>query len=192
MNKKREIAEEKNTESSNSRRKVLSGIALGIAVTSLRSKTAWAGSIGGASGSSVSGNLSGNLSNALESNVSTISGKSPGYWKNVLNKRNHRLYDASANVKWGAVCGVTRAPFNSIGGSYSKIGDFIPQGRYNNLPHNEINRHLVAAYMNAKNGLYPLATGVTAESYVTGLYDLVLNGVYSQEAISESIISTYD
>lgn len=192
MNNRSELAGENNSKSSSSRRKVLSGITAGIAITSLRSKTAWAGSVGGASGSSVSGNLSGNLSNAFDSDVSTVVGKSPGYWSNVLNKRNHNKYDASANVAWGTVFGVTRAPFNGIGNSYSNIGDFIPHGKYNNRSHNEINRHLVAAYMNAKTGLYPLATGVTPEAYVIGLYDLVSNGTYSQEEISESIYSTYD
>tara|TARA_B100000700_G_C15008215_1_gene839646 strand:+ start:503 stop:1126 length:624 start_codon:yes stop_codon:yes gene_type:complete len=199
MNKMNETTEAKNASTPNQRRKLLSGIAAGVAVTSLSSKTAWAGSTGSATGCSVSGNLSGNLSNACDSTSAIISGKSPGYWSNVLNKSNHphsrrvaNLSGTDQNVAWSSVFDVGRSPFNGIGSSSDKIGDFIPHGKYNNASHNEINRHLVAAYMNAKMNYYPLASGATAESYVQGLYDLVHNGVYTQAKMSESIYSTYD
>jgi len=200
MNKMNETTESKNASTSNQRRRLLSGIAAGVAVTSLSSKTAWAGSTGSATGCSVSGNLSGNLSNACDTNTIAVSGRSPGHWGNVLNNSRNphgaRRFGvnlaSNQNITWGSVFDFGREPFNGVGTSNDKIGDFLPHGQHNNVRHNEINRHLIAAYMNAKEGYYPLASGATAETYVRGLYDLVSSGTYSETEMSDSIQSTYE
>jgi hypothetical protein len=166
----------------NKRRQFVFQAAAGTVVATLASKTAWAGGSNG-TGCSVSGNLSGNLSQARDCSSDLVQGKSPGQWKRVLDRKPHK------NEVWKNVFGIGIYPDGS-GDAEASLLDFLPEGSL--YVGNGINEALVTAYLNAKYGHYPLATGVDANTYVIGLHESIASGVFTQSDIIDAVKDTYN
>jgi hypothetical protein len=190
----------KNTKS-DVRRTFLKRASASAVIASLPLKATWAGGAG--TGCSVSGNLSGNLSR--DCSTAQIDGRSPGGWHKYYKPGSNKYqadssipFDGTEECKWSFVFGLGRDPFlvssfdtdAELWWFLPEIGDdgYSPTGsaEYSNL-----NRHLVAAYLNAKSGKYGTLT-VSAEDYVSGLYDQVTSGLVTQIQIKNAIKSTYN
>ncbi len=171
----------------NKRRSFLKKAGVTSLVLTLPSQSVWG------TACTVSGNMSGNLSNPNQTGC-VLKGRSPGYWHGHLGGYSALVWDDvfsgrppfGTNTTTGAAIPVT-----------TPIEDFLPKrkgGSKNPIrgPHN-LNRHLLAAFLNADSGLYPLA-GVTSYEYVAALYDEIDTlGASSSGAkdIKEAIEGTY-
>lgn len=173
-----------------SRRRFLRKAGVTSLVLGLPSQSVWGTTC------TVSGNLSGNVSDNHSHDNCTITGKSPGYW--------HKLSRWPAEIQgfvWSDVF------FNAPFGTHADTGvaipastpliDFMPQDGSDSPVRGtqNLNMHLVAAYLNAYTGKYPLAPGVTAAAYVNDLYDEIdLVGPSSIAAadIKKAIEDTYE
>tara|TARA_B100000614_G_scaffold262790_3_gene298583 strand:+ start:6417 stop:6950 length:534 start_codon:yes stop_codon:yes gene_type:complete len=165
------------------RRKFIKGTSVTAIVAAVPSKATWAAGYG----CSVSGHLSGNLSRPCD--TTEFYGDSPGIWGQRFNNTNNpHNGDLPVNVtfdtKWSDIFDETgQNPFSGVPAS-TKIREFLPpSGSYKNKT---IDKYLVAAYLNAADGNFPLAAGVTAQSYAKGLWELCAAGESAevQEALS--------
>lgn len=178
------------------RRKFLVKASVTSLVAALPIRASWAGANG--TGCSVSGNLSGNLSRECEV---VLSGLSPGAWKNNYASSKKKFNSVAsvpekntAECKWNYVFTSTRPPFSGPAGDEVELWWFLPNigiAPYSVGGSSEnIDTHLVAAYLNAKSGLYGALT-VSPEAYVSGLYDQVAYGEVSANVMKAAIESTY-
>ena len=182
----------------NARRRFVKRAAAVSLITVVPAKVSWAQT----AGCTVSGTLSGSLSRPCDEETPTVSGYSPGTWGRVFNKESHHDYhsfgdylpadlpDSDWDCTWGEIFGIGRPPFH-----YGTSDSMMRQYFHHYTPSEDgfsggIDRQLLAAYLNAVVGEYPLAVGQTPEGYVQGLYDLVYNGVYTESQLEEAIVST--
>ena len=137
-------------------------------------------------GCSVSGTLSGNLSSPCDD--TQFSGKPPIYWASIFFGTGPLPSGVSRDTKWKDVFdGFSQAPFSSSGDKYTKIKEFLPGGTYGD---EQVNQYLVTAYLNALNGTFPLAHGVTPKSYTQGLWELCNNG--QQTKVINALAAIWD
>ena len=167
------------------RRKFIKGTSVSAIVAALPSKATWASGYG----CSVSGNLSGNLSRPCDS--TEFYGDSPGIWGQRFNNPNNTHYgdfpgSVTFDTKWSDIFDdIGQNPFSGVPGS-TKIREFLPpSGSYKS---HTIDKYLVAAYLNAAQGNFPLADGVTAQSYAKGLCELCAAGESSEVQAALSAI----
>ncbi|GAC23317.1 hypothetical protein GMES_1018 [Paraglaciecola mesophila KMM 241] len=163
---------------SNRRKFLLKGSAAAL-IVSLPSKATWATT---ANGFTVSGNLSGNLSQACT--TTTIAGVSPATWL-VDAKNDQNLKDSLKAVKWDTVFSIstTGTYTNNNGGVVSRphLYRVLWQG-------SDIDKSLVAGYLNAYYGNYPLSSEVTPEMYASMLEEEAMN---NQGALMDALSQTY-
>jgi len=182
------------------RRTFLKRATAGALIASLPLKATWAG--GNGTGCSVSGNLSGNLSR--DCSTAQIDGRSPGGWHKYYKAGNKYQadssipFDGTEECKWRYVFGIGRDPFIVLPfDTDAELWWFLPNiGKDGYSPegsadYSNLNRHLVAAYLNAKSGKYGTLT-VSAEDYVCGLYDQVTLGDVTPTQMKNAIKSTYN
>jgi len=120
-------------------------------ITSLPLKSSWAA---GECDGTVSGNLSGNTSSVACN--TTVSGISPDTWKTIATT-------TELNTVWSAVFASTSKGTYRRGNNGIFISDPTLENILNGL--DVYDRYLVAGYLNALNGHYPLAEGVNAVTY---------------------------
>ena len=146
--------------------------------------------------------MSGNTSTNHQHDSCTLEGRSPGCWHKVA--CGHPSYSnvySVPNVAWSSVFG-TRFPFGGVSNSLT-LHQFLFQQNNGRSSSNcdlgsshayagpdNVNTHLVAAYYNAFNGLYPLSPSVTPEKYAQFLHDSV-NSQYSTADLAADIQATY-
>ena len=141
-------------------------------IASLPLNSSWA-AIGG-TGCSVSGNLSGNLSR--DCGAAGLSGMSPEWWLANLD-------DVQKDRMWSDIFGGSRPPFDT-----GRNGNTLVKNILTDTTH--IDAILLAAYFNARDGLYGTLT-VGPEVYVSGLYDQIINAEVTESEMINAIESTY-
>lgn len=156
---------------SNRRKFLVKGSAAAL-IVSLPAKSTWATT---ANGCTVSGNLSGNLSQACE--TMSISGLSPAAWKSAGRDRGFR--DELKAIKWNSI--FSYSPTGSEVSSGSNLWKILVKG-------SEVDKNLVAGYLNALYDKYPLSTDVTPEMYATMLEDEAMK---NQGALLDALSQTY-
>lgn len=170
---------ENSKEAVSNRRKFLVKGSAAALIVNLPAKSTWATT---ANGCTVSGNLSGNLSQACT--TTTIAGVSPATWLQDA-KNNASLKSELQSVRWETI-------FNT-----SPTGSYVTKkGGVVHKPHlyrvlwqgSDIDKNLVAGYLNAVYGKYPLSSDVTPEMYATMLEDEAMK---NQGALMDALSQTY-
>jgi hypothetical protein len=166
---------EQKARASNTRRKFLVRGTATALIASLPVKASWAGG-GSASGCMVSGTLSGNQSAVCES--VKVKGFSPHKWKNVA-KHDRDTERALRGKKWKDV-------FDGypVGGDVNKNSDLLKILKKGA----DVDKHLVAGYLNAESGKYELAPGVSGEQYARYLEEEAMK---NQPDLVKALEATY-
>ncbi|WP_272995470.1 hypothetical protein [Paraglaciecola agarilytica] len=160
---------ENSKEAVSNRRKFLVKGSAAALIVSLPAKSTWATT---ANGCTVSGNLSGNLSQACT--TTNINGASPTAWLSASSEKS-RL----KGIKWKNV--FSTSPTGNEVGRNSSLYRVLKRG-------SEIDKNLVAGYLNAEAGFYPLSVDVTPADYALMLEDEAMN---DQGALLEALNQTY-
>lgn len=149
---------EQKTNSGDARRKFLVRGTATALIASLPIKATWArGQTGG--GCMVSGTLSGNQSAVCD--TTSVNGWSPETWKNTA-KHNNSFKKELKRIEWSDV--FTGGPDKSYSDGKSNFYRLLGSG-------SETDKNLIAGYLNAKSGKYPLAVGVSAKDYALMLQE---------------------
>ncbi|MFD2818986.1 hypothetical protein [Paraglaciecola chathamensis] len=164
---------ENSKEAVSNRRKFLVKGSAAALIVSLPAKSTWATT---ANGCTVSGNLSGNLSQACE--TTSISGLAPASWKSTA-RNNRGFKDELKAIKWNSI--FSYSPTGSEVGSGSNLWKILAKG-------SDVDKNLVAGYLNALYGKYPLSSGVTPAMYATMLEDEAMK---NQGALLDALSQTY-
>ncbi|MDO6558301.1 hypothetical protein [Paraglaciecola chathamensis] len=164
---------ENSKEAVSNRRKFLVKGSAAALIVSLPAKSTWATT---ANGCTVSGNLSGNLSQTCE--TTSISGLSPASWKSTA--QNSRGFKNELKAKkWNSI--FSYSPTGNEVSSRSHLWRILARG-------SDVDKNLVAGYLNALYGKYPLSSDVTPEMYATMLEDEAMK---NQGALMDALSQTY-
>ena len=180
------------TSPKDTRRKFLVKGAATALVATLPVKTGWARNNTG-SGCMVSGTLSGNQSAICDTNG--VSGKSPDDWDDECHSRrgghgNSSMASYASQTSWesifvnppqAALSRPSRRNSNSGLSASSSLEDILDRG-------GELERHLVAGYLNAVDGRYPLKPDVTPEMYAAMLEE---EAAKDESALISALEQTY-
>jgi hypothetical protein len=183
-NEKSSVAE---NSSGIARRKFLVKSSATALIASLPIKTTWAQNAGGCM---VSGTLSGNQS-AVCNSVS-VEGFSPERWLADA-EADSTLREQLENINWFTVfAGYPDRTYRNKPHLHNFYHMLRTELNKNNRPRggSSRDRHLIAGYLNAHTGKYPLAAGVSPENYARYLEEEA-NKPGRETALIEALQATY-